>query len=586
MPDPIAILVFILVLGVLIFVHELGHFVVAKWCGIYVFRFSLGFGPRLLRFKWGQTEYCISVLPFGGYVKMAGQEDLPSGKQEASPEIAESDPDQEDDSKGNRELRDEEIAVPEDQKFFNKTPAQRIAVTVAGPLMNVVLGFVIYYILALAGTDMPTWFTRSKIGGVEEGSPADEAGFKFGDIIRGIDGKPVSTWPDVMTEVALNVDKSLDFEVDREGETLHLTAAPVQKNRTLPPTLGINAFRIVGIKEVPQGSPASLGGIKKGDVIERIAGKPVDFSSMDVIVSDNVGKPTEVEVVRNGERVILTITPERRANFHKFVFMDPEEKEKLLYVGPPLDGDQEIAQAANQSRRRIPPPVIVAVDGESMEAEALYGALLENPDSTVQLTLLVPKDGLIAAVTRYFGKPLGKDWGKDLVEVEYDTGGRAYFGVEREDHEERIRYSVVGSFGKATKDVWRDMGLIWKVLKKLATRSVSPRLLAGPVGIYQFIQASFVAGLKPLLAITAMISINLAVINLFPLPVLDGGHILFCTLESVRGKPMDRKYQEALQQIGIVLLLMLMLYVTWNDVRRLRVLSPPEETPQAVESAE
>jgi len=254
---------------------------------------------------------------------------------------------------------------------------------------------------------------------------------------------------------------------------------------------------------------------------------------------------------------------------------------------PPADADEaaeEEDQQPAQERRYPSPPEIVALNGERMDPEALYGALLDSTDSTVRLELLTAKNEFLGGVKRSMGGLFGTDWGKERVEVDFDTGSRGYIGVAIEDQEESVEYSLAGSFGKAGQDVWRDMGLIWRILSSLATREVSPKLLAGPVGIFQMVQATFLAGFKDLLSFTALISINLAIINLFPLPVLDGGHIFFCVIESLRGRPLSRKYQEAMQQIGIVLLLMLMLYVTWNDIKRLRFFSP--DPPQAVETGE
>ncbi len=197
---------FLIVLGVLIFVHELGHFLFAKWMGVGVLKFSLGFGPKLIGWKKGETEYVISIFPLGGYVKMIGQEDL---KVQSPDEISEED---------------------KERSFMHKSPAKRAAIVAAGPVFNLLLAFVIFTIVSFNGIHI----NLSQLGEIAEGTPAKAAGFMKDDIIKSIDGKPIKSWDEMVEIVRKSTGKSLLFAVEREGKQIEIKVTPeTKKTKTI-----------------------------------------------------------------------------------------------------------------------------------------------------------------------------------------------------------------------------------------------------------------------------------------------------------------------------------------------------------------
>ncbi len=418
---------FLIVIGVLVFVHELGHFLMAKRAGVRVEKFSLGMGPKLVGYKMGETEYIISVLPLGGYVKMAG------------------------------ENPDEEPTGAPDE-FQSKSVWQRAIIAATGPLTNIVLAFIIMPIVFMVGTyvDGP-----AKVGYVESGSPAASAGFKAGDVIVEINGRNISDWTKALSLIAVNPNTDLNVTVDRQGAKETLVLRPAAATELKIGTSGLMPDIPAEIGKLKPGFPAEKAGLKENDKILAVDGKTVyhwdQFSSL---VRESNGKRLNLSIERSGKRM-------------------------------------EVLLAAREDH------------------------------------------------------------------------GRYVIGVEPVMHLVFKKYGFIKSlrlgFGKTIESI--DLTLI--TLKKLVTLSLSIKTLGGPVMIAQMSGQAAAEGLSVFLSLLAMISISLGILNLLPIPILDGGLILFLLIEAVRRKPVSRKVMEVSQSIGAAILITLIAVVSYNDFMRM-----------------
>jgi regulator of sigma E protease len=276
------LLTFILVLGVIIFVHEFGHFITAKMFGIRVFVFSFGFGQRLLGFKWGDTDCRLSLIPLGGYVKLEGEAD--------------------------DKLSEDTSHVGDGRDFTDRPRWQRIVVYLAGPFMNGVLTVGALTGLYVHGADLPDYSDTPIVAMVEPGSPAETAGMQPGDEIIAIDGESMTTWDEVLMTVALRPDRDLDVAVHRGRETVDLKV----HSRVIDPNhIGdIGAHPLVLIGNVAVGGPADQAGVKPGDVVLRMNDAPIrKFEEIQAIVRASDGKAISIEVARQGKELKLEVTP-------------------------------------------------------------------------------------------------------------------------------------------------------------------------------------------------------------------------------------------------------------------------------------
>jgi regulator of sigma E protease len=298
---------FIVVLGLVIFVHEFGHFLVAKAFRMRVFIFSFGFGPRLAGFKWGDTDCRLSLIPLGGYVKLEGEP-------------------------GDR--LSEEVSAAGDARDFTARPRwQRFLVYVAGPVMNAALTFVVFTTLFMFEATLDaTPFDPPVIGTVKPGSPAEQAGLRAGDLLLSVDGQPLRTWGEADLKVLLHPDKQLAFRVRRGSDEIDVPVRSVSKGPDEAGDIGVTPLVRVGA--VRPGEPAEAAGLRKDDGLLRLAGKPVtawkDISPIAKTVGEN---PLPVQVFRSGAVVDLTVTPRKgkAANEAEFVIgIDPKEVKRQL----------------------------------------------------------------------------------------------------------------------------------------------------------------------------------------------------------------------------------------------------------------
>ena len=418
---------FLIVIGILVFVHELGHFIMAKRAGVRVEKFSLGMGPKVFGFKKGDTEYVLSALPLGGYVKMAG------------------------------ENPDEESTGAADE-FQNKTVWQRATIAVTGPLTNIVLAFLVMPLVFMVGTYS---LGAARVGHVEKGSPAEQAGFLVGDTIESVNGRSVVEWEKAEILFAVNPDTDIPVKIDRNGERTTLMIRP---KLDLEKKIGISGMYPdfpAEIGRVMAGLPAEKAGIKINDKIVAIDGKTVYYwNQFSAQVKKSEGKKLALSVEREGKPLQVTVTP--------------IEKDGRYVVGVE--------------------PIV---------------------------RLVFKQYGFIDSLRLGFAKT-----------IEY-------------------------------------IDLTFVTLKKLVTLNLSIKTLGGPVMIAQMSGKAADAGLSSFLTLLAMISISLGILNLLPIPVLDGGMLMFLAIEAVRGKPLSRKVMETSQTIGASVLITLIVVVSYNDIVRM-----------------
>ena len=421
------------VLGVLVFVHELGHFVVARRHGVRCLTFSLGFGPKLLQTKRGDTVYCISAIPFGGYVKMAGMGEGPDDKPEGKPD-----------------------------EFPSKTKWQRFQILIAGPVMNIILAVVVMTVVLYQGAPVPVYEEQPPVvGSVTEDSPAAVAGIRPGDRLLSVAGREVDTWEELMYAVVPRADQEIDVVLRREG--------------------GVQTVRV---------TPAAQGRYDMGDL-------GVDPATTPQVVS------------------LMTTT----------------------------------SSAAQEAGIRVG-DVIEAVEGREVTTESLMEIIQASPD--IALTLRIRRDGVQQAIV--------------VTPRLVDDVGLIGVGLNPE-----MRIVEPGPFEAFTMSLEQNYewsGLIFQALWGLLTRDVSPTQLVGPVGIAQLSGDAAQAGWVVLFGLMAMISINLGILNLLPIPVLDGGHIFILAMEGVSRRDFSLQIKERMMFVGFALLMTLMVTVIYNDLTR------------------
>jgi regulator of sigma E protease len=426
------LLSFVFVLGVLIFVHELGHFLMARRIGVRVLTFSLGFGPKLLTFKRGDTEYCISAIPLGGYVKMAGE----------NPE-------------------DNRTGAPDE--FLSKTKWQRFQVLVMGPVMNIGLAIIVMALVLYQGAPTATYETDPVvIGSFANNSVARDAGLQVGDRIVAIDGNPVTNWKDFSMVIAPKAKRLVRLRIERNGTTFEKQLTPAALSKFEIGDIGIVPVLNPEVRQLSPNEAAEVAGLKPGDVILGAAGeRNIRYDRLVEIIRSHADKPVIFDVKRvDGTVEQVTVTP-----------------------------------------RAV---------GDNVRVGALFwGSEVRQPNPT-----------------------------------------------------------LAGAFKLSLIQNWEWTKLIMTTLKGLFTRDTPMKQLVGPIGIAEMSGGAAQQGWIELFTLMAMISLNLGLLNLMPIPVLDGGHILILGLEGVSRRDFSLQVKEKMLMVGFVLLVTLMVTVIYNDLTR------------------
>lgn len=453
-----SVIPFLFVLTVVVFFHELGHFMVARWCGVKVTDFSIGFGKEIYGFydKHG-TRWRFAWLPLGGYVKFVDDENVAS-----VPDADAQDKLSSEDQKGS---------------FHDKPLLHRVAVVAAGPIANFILAIVIFAgIYTFVGENI----TEPRIGGVIANSVADKAGFKENDLITAIDGSSIESFGDMQRIVSVNADTELSFVIDRAGRELVLPVTPIKRevtdrfgNKIKIAMLEVRPFIEPRIGAVVTDSVADKAGFNDNDLIIQIDDtKIVSFNSMQRIISSSAGKNLSFTVLRAGREVVLSVTP-----------------------------------------------------------------------ATVEVT------------TRKGNK---KNIGR--------------LGVHSPRGKLKKKHNPVSAVWKGVKETYFIVDQTLSYLGKIIVGRESADQLGGPIRIAQISSQAASVGILPLINLIAVLSVSIGLINLFPVPMLDGGHLMFYLFEAIKGKPLSEKTREYGFRIGLALVLMLMIFATMNDLIHIKIL--------------
>lgn len=445
------VLAFLVALTLLIFIHELGHFAVARWCGVKVLRFSIGFGPALWSRRFGadRTEWVIAAIPLGGYVQMLDERD-----------------------------RDAAEPIPDTDlpRAFSRQPlAQRSMIVAAGPVANFLLAIVLYAALAWGGTEQPVPVVDTP----PAGSAAAAAGFAEGDTIRAVDGAPLQSWNQLRLKL---IDASLAgtparLTVERDGRRVDLVlptrgaiAAELPERDPLH-FLGLSlAPGQVIIGSLVAGEAAIEAGLRAGDRVLSVNGEPIR-RARDLIerVRDSAGTPLSIMVQRGADEITLRVTP-------------------VAHGAPASDG---------RTRGRIGAMLQDRVRTETVQAGPI--------DSVVQ-------------------------------------------GLER---------------------TWEMSAFSVRMLGRMLTGDLSVRNLSGPVTIADMAGQTARSGLESYIGFLALISVSLGVLNLLPIPILDGGHLVYYAIEAIRRRPLSDQVMALTQKAGLLLVVLMMAIALFNDFARL-----------------
>jgi regulator of sigma E protease len=450
---------FAIVLGLLVLIHELGHFIVAKLCGVRVETFSIGFGTRIFGFRYGDTDYRISILPLGGYVKMAGElggdgAPLQTGDQPALP------------------------STPAPDDLTSKPRWQRVLIAVAGPVSNFLLAFFLLFLVAHYHHEVDHYLNGpATLDYVPQGTPAAQDGLAAGDTLTRFNRVYNPTWEQIFEESALNLNRPLPIAFTHNGKTVTSTltisvpsdtefGADDLMNEGLTPQMDPGPINVLSVSA---DSPASRAGLQDGDQFVTINGfRPHSVYALLGYLEDNKGATDTLGILRHGQPLTLTATPEKMAT----------------------------PGAADQYR-------------------------------------------------------LGFSYRPPPADIEHLPIGKA--------------------MAQSFKDNRDGSMLVLRIIKGLFTRHVSIKQMSGPVGIAQQIDIATQMGIWPLVNLVSLISLQLGIFNLLPVPLLDGGMIFFLIVESIMRRDVNQQFKEVVYQVAFVCIILFAFFILFNDITKLHL---------------
>lgn len=426
-----SLIAFVFVLGVLVVAHELGHFLVARALGVRVITFCIGMGPKLLKFRRGDTEYAIAAFPIGGFVKMAGE-------------------------------NPDEPHTGSADEFLTRSKWDRFRILVAGPAMNIILSVGLMTIVLAQGAQVPIFENRPvDVGAVTKNSPAERAGIRVGDRIIKVGSERTATWERFYYSIGGRADRDVPITLLREGRETRVTVRPEAQTKMRIGDIGVMPDVHPSIRSVEANGPAAKAGLKVNDVVLALNGEPITFmGQLSAAIRRHPDDRITLRVERAGATVDISVTPRR-----------------------------------------------------------------------------VGEIGLI--------------------------------GIGIQDPFEIVNPGLLGAFKLSIERNVEFAGLIVRTIGGLLTRETSPAQLMGPVAIAQMSGDYAAAGWIALFTFMASLSLNLGLLNLLPIPVLDGGHIFIMTVEGIVRRDLSMKMKERLMLAGFVALMVLMVTVVYNDLARI-----------------
>lgn len=452
---PFTVAAFLVALAVLIVIHELGHFAVAKWCGVKVLRFSVGFGKSLWKRSFGpdQTEWAVCVLPLGGYVKMLDEREGP-------------------------------VATHELHRAFNrKTVWQRFAIVSAGPIANFVLAVLLYWLIFMGGVRE----ARPILAAPEAGTLAAASGIAREETIRAVDGSAVLTWQEARWSILQGAMEKRAVKLEVSNPRNELNWRSIDFSSFPMEDLEADPLARAGLRLYRPVVPAVVGKLGSGDVAEKAGMQPGD------------------RILSAGGRDLAT--------WEEFV------QTVRAHPGKPMTVRLERGEATIDMML-VPQAIEVKGTGTDRDRIGRIGAAPQMPDQAMTaLTVMA-------------------------------------------------RYGPIEAMQKAVSRAWETAVFSLKMIGKMLLGEVSWRNLSGPITIADYAGQSAQLGLVPYLSFLALISISLFVLNLLPIPLLDGGHLMYYVVEILKGSPVSERIMDLGQRVGLTLLLFLMAFAFYNDIHR------------------
>lgn len=546
----------VVLLGGLIFFHEFGHYSVAKFFGVKVEVFSLGFGKKIFSKIWGETEYCLSLFPLGGYVKLMGDDPY----------------------KG----------VPADQAeraFCTQKLYKRFAIVAAGPLANLLLAFVLFIFIFAVGKPVAS----SKIGQVQINSQAWNIGLRARDRIVDIDGTPVKTWSELEETLEPLESKNVVLGVLRQDARLEI---PVDVQRVESKNVYGEDVMVGGIKGITPNplqamvgvtdveSPAYVAGLRTGDVVRKVGNRVVEqFEELNDELESawKAGEPITLTVGRPLDAYDPKSSIEEQSFSVTFPKLPSLENRNPLGVATELGlfpSELMVYQVTPESPAEKgglrPGDRIVKIDETPIYSfQAIVDLVQKKGESDGAVNLSLERDGR-AVVLNLKPEEVTREDPLTRQDVSRYLIGFAPRVAYREADMHKLQVAgFVPLIGKAWSETQVLSERMVISLWKLVVGEISVKNLGGPVLIATVAGKSLDAGIVPFLQMMALISINLFLLNLFPIPILDGGHLLFFTIEAIKGKPVSIRTMEIANQLGMVFILMLVGLTLFNDITRI-----------------
>ncbi|MCR4319195.1 MAG: RIP metalloprotease RseP [Candidatus Brocadiaceae bacterium] len=584
-------------IGLLIFIHELGHFLMAKKIGARVLAFSLGFGPAILKKQWGETEYRLSLFPLGGYVKLAGEN-----------------PDEE--------------KTGASYEFSSKSIGQRASVLVAGVVLNALLAFVAFIVAFQIGVP----FITSEVGDVIPGQPAWQAGIQKGDKITEIGGIDDPDFEDIFTVVALsNTTTGIPIKVKRGNDVFHTEVIPMYDQEHGLQRIGIMPATSLEIDKIfafeNNESPARDAGIQVKDLVVAVNGKRITSESeFREVESQSAGKEITLTLLRNSEEIKVKATPSKISRWMLGLsgassIIDGVKYNSIASKAGLMKGDEIIEVNSNPiigftgfknafmayedktcilTVKRNNKIILVSVPLEDTGAKEdflksitpFYGLTIDSvvPGFPAEKIGLQPGDKIISlnekelhhwsellqAVVSGQGKPITIGWMRGTEKLtsaiapqKNGETAAGSIGVKFREKTEFKKYGLIGSCVVGAKKTVINVQRLYLTLRGFFSQRLSTKNVGGFILIAQASYESAKVGMGKLVYFLGILSLQLALLNILPVPVLDGGHLLFLLIEKIKGSPVSQKTLSIAQYIGFAMIISLVIYATRNDIVRL-----------------